>query len=105
MRRSVSGCVSALALVVALVAGSPAAEAGDRRAFAAGVIGGMSANAILGGYPYYPSYPGYGYGYYPGYPAPAYYSAPLGPPPGCVIRRQRLWDGYRWRWRTLRICH
>lgn len=105
MKRSVFGCLSVAALVAAIVAVPSEVDARNYgRAYAAGIIGGMSAGAILGT----PYYPGYGYGYYPGYvgyPAPVYHVAPLGPPPGCVIRRQKAWDGYRWHWRKLRICH
>lgn len=103
MKRSVTAFAGAAALAAAVLAGPAAAEASDR-ALAAGIIGGMSAGAILGN----PYYPGYGYGYYPGYvgyPAPVYRVPPLGPPPGCVIKQQKVWDGYRWRWRKLRICH
>jgi hypothetical protein len=108
MRKSVTGCLSALALVAMLMAAPTQADARNNRALAAGVIGGLSANAILGGYPYYGSDPGFAYGYYPrypGYPAPVYYVPPLGPPPGCVIRQQKVWSGDGWRWRKLRICH
>ena len=102
MKRSIMGCAAA-ALVVAAVTAPVQAEARNRTAIAAGVIGGMSAGAIIansyGGYGYYPGYVGY--------PAPAYYPTPaeFGPPPGCVIRKQRVWDGYRWGSRNLRICH
>ena len=105
LRRSVSGCAwglaSAVALAVAAFAGSAEARNVDGRALASGVIGGMSAGAIMGA----PYYPAYGQGFYPSYPAPVYYVPPAGPPPGCVIRQQRVWDGYRWRWQKLRICH
>ena len=48
-----------------------------------------------------------GYGYGPGYgyygaPAPAYYGA-YGP--GCTIQRQRVWDGYGWVIRRVRVCY
>jgi hypothetical protein len=98
--RWVVGSLGATALFAAIAGSTTSADARDR-ALAAGVIGGMSAGAILGT----PYYPGYGYGYYPGYPAPVYHVAPLGPPPGCVIKQQKVWDGYGWRWRKLRICH
>jgi hypothetical protein len=105
MKRSIFGCLGAAALAAALVSVPGEANARDYgRAYAAGIIGGMSAGAILGT----PYYPGYGYGYYPGYvgyPAPVYHVAPLGPPPGCVIRQQKVWNGDRWHWRKLRICH
>ena len=97
MKRSVIGCVGAIAFGTAVVAASTAANAVDRRA----VIGGMSAAVVMGA----PYVSAYGYGSYPGAAAPVYYGPPLGPPPGCVIRQQRVWDGYRWRWHKLRICH
>jgi hypothetical protein len=87
MSRLLTRCLGLIALTVTLAAAPVDANALDRR----DVIGGMSANAVMG----IPDH----------YPAPAYYAAPLGPPPGCVIRQQRVWDGYRWRWRKLRICH
>lgn len=33
--------------------------------------------------------------------APAYASDPLGP---CYLQRQRFWDGFGWRMRTVRVC-
>lgn len=85
-----------MALTAALAAPTQV-EAGRSSWTTAQVIGGMSANEILGG-----SYPYYGH-----YAAPAYYGGPalIGPPPGCVIRQQRVWTGYRWSWRKLRVCH
>lgn len=98
MKRFVTGCVGAVALGAVVAVGPTQADAGSRRAWAAGVIGGMSANEILG-------WPDPYYRYFPGYPAEAYYAAPAGPPPGCVIRQQKVWTGYGWRWQKLRICH
>jgi hypothetical protein len=105
MKRSVIGFAVAAVLAMALTAPT-GAEARRGAAVAAGVIGGLSAGAIIAGAAY-PYYGGYGYGYYPGYPAPAYDSGPayLGPPPGCVIRGQRVWNGYAWAWRRIRVCH
>ena len=91
MKRSVIVSVAAIALAV--FAGATEATAGSGRA--TGLIGGMSASEVMGG-PYYGAY---------GYPAAVVYERPLGPPPGCVIRQQRVWEGYSWRWRKLRICH
>lgn len=94
MKRPVIAGLSVIALALAFA--TVPAQAQTRR----DIIGGMSAAEIVGA-PYY----GYGYGYYPGYPA--YYASPaaFGPPPGCVIRNQKVWLGYRWTWRKLRICH
>lgn len=97
MNRSLTGFLGAVALTAAVVAVPADANALDRR----DIIGGMSAAAVMGA----PYDSGYGYGVYPGAAAPVYYGPPLGPPPGCVIRQQRVWDGYRWYWRKLRICH
>jgi hypothetical protein len=96
MNRSVTALFAVVALGAAVLTGLTEASASDYRR--SGLIGGMSAAEVMGA-------PGYGYGYYPGYPAPAHYARLDGPPPGCVIRRQRLWDGYGWRWHKLRICH
>ena len=53
--------------------------------------------------PYYP--PGYYYapGYYPSYynGAPAPVADPAGP---CYWQRQRFWDGFGWRLRSVRVC-
>jgi hypothetical protein len=97
IKRLLMGCLSAIALTAAVVAAPSGANALDRR----DVIGGMSAAEVMGA----PYYPAYGYGVYSGAAAPVAYGAPLGPPPGCAIRHQRVWDGYRWTSRKLRICH
>lgn len=59
-------------------------------AVAAGVIGGLALGGLAGGY-YGPSYayapgPYYGYG-------------------GCGWRRERVWDGWGWRVRRVRVCY
>ena len=80
LNRSLAGCLGALTLTVAAAAGPTDANAVDSRALAYGIIGGMSAGAVMGA-PYYPSYPSYGQNFYPSYPAPVYYAPPSGPPP------------------------
>jgi hypothetical protein len=92
MKRSVIAGLSAIALGLAIASAPTQAEA--RR----NIIGGMSAAEVVGA-------PYYGYGYYPGDPALYPTPAAFGPPPGCVIRNQKVWIGYRWTWRKLRICH
>jgi len=67
---------------------------------AAGVVGGLALGALAtGGYGYggYGPYYGGGYGY--GY-APAY----GGYGGGCYITRERVFDGYGWRIRRVRVC-
>jgi hypothetical protein len=71
----------------------PAEARGGR--VAAGIIGGLAAGAIIGGIA------SNGYGYYgPRYyaPAPSYYG------PRCWWTRERIWDGYGWRLRRVRVC-
>jgi len=109
MKTSMMAAALVAVLGAAAITAPTEAEARRGGPFAAGVIGGLSAGAIIAsaGYPYYGAYPSYGYGYYPTYPVypakagPAYY----GPPPGCVISRQRVFDGYAWHWQKLRVCH
>ncbi|ARP97986.1 hypothetical protein [Pseudorhodoplanes sinuspersici] len=102
MKKSMMAAVATIALAAAVAAPSQA-EARRGGAVAAGIIGGLAAGAIIGS----AAYPYYGYGYYPGYPAPVYVPEPayFGPPPGCVLRRQRVWDGYAWRRQNIRVCH
>ena len=91
--------VTALAAVATLgltaVTAPQPAEARNGGAIAAGVIGGLAAGALIGAAvngPYY----GYGPGYYYG-PAPVYYG-------GCYWTRQRVWDGWGWHFRPVRVC-
>ncbi|MBZ0139620.1 MAG: hypothetical protein K8H87_07570 [Pseudorhodoplanes sp.] len=81
-----------LVAITATTAPAPA-EARHGGAVAAGIIGGLAAGALIAGAhrPYGPYYYG-----------PAYYGA-YGP--GCVIRRERVWNGYRWVWQRVRVCY
>ncbi|ABE40670.1 conserved hypothetical protein [Rhodopseudomonas palustris BisB5] len=66
---------------------------------AAGLLGGaIVGGAMAGG----PGYYGYGPGYYHR-PAPAYVVGP-GYYGDCYWQRQRFWDGYGWRIRSVRVC-
>ena len=83
--------------MTAIATPSPTEARGRCGAIAAGVIGGLAAGAIIGsaaGNPY-----GYApYGYYGGGP---YYASE----PGCGWRRERFWDGYRWRVHRVQVCY
>ncbi|MCA1456454.1 hypothetical protein I6F35_25125 [Bradyrhizobium sp. BRP22] len=101
MRKTLLG-LAAIALAGAIMAAPPPAHA--QRGVAAGVAAGLIGGAIVGGaiasqnrY--------YGPGYYYG-PGPGYYVAddPLAYGPPCVWQRQRFWDGYGWRVRSVRVC-
>ena len=61
-------------------------------AVAAGVLGGLALGAVAANS--YPYYGGYGYG-----PAYAY------GPGGCYLQRERVWDGFGWRIRRVRVCY
>lgn len=86
--------------VAALAAPAPAHAQRWVPGVAAGVIGG----AIIGGA--IASQNGYGPGYYgPGYGGgPAYVAGPGYYGPDCFWQRQRFWDGYGWRVRSVRVC-
>ena len=67
-------------------------------AVAAGVVGGLAAGAIIGSAAARPYY-GYGPAYYGYGPGPVYYG------PSCWWSRQRVWDGWGWTWRRVRVCN
>ena len=91
-------------VAVATIAGSlSATPASAQRGVAAGVAAGLIGGAIVGGA--IASQNGYyGPGYYaPGYGGPAYVVDP-GYGESCFWQRQRFWDGYGWRVRSVRVC-
>jgi hypothetical protein len=99
MKRVFVSCAAAC-LAIAALALPTSAQAGDGGAVAAGVIGGLAIGAMMGSAaannaPYYGGYNG------PYYyqPAPAYYG------PSCYWQRQRVWDGFGWRWSRVRVCN
>jgi hypothetical protein len=105
MRKIVMALAAAATLAVSAVAVPAPAQA--QRGVAAGVAAGLIGGAIVGGAiasqnGYYGrDYYGPGYGYYGG--GPAYVVDPgYGPP--CFWQKQRFWDGYGWRVRSVRVC-
>jgi hypothetical protein len=102
MSKTLTAIAAAATLAIAAVATPQPAEARGGR-IAAGIIGGLAAGAIIGsvaannGYYYGP-----GYGYYGGYygPGPAYYDGG----PYCYWTRQRVWDGYGYRYSRVQVC-
>jgi len=92
MRKTLVAFAAALSLAAAVVAMPKSAQADNNGAVAAGVIGGLAVGAMIGSAaaanngPYYQ-------------PAPVYY----GPP--CHWARQRVWDGFGWRWTRVRVCN
>jgi hypothetical protein len=104
MKKTLMALGAAAVLAVSAVAMPAPAHA--QRGVAAGVAAGLIGGAIVGGAiasqrNYYgPGYYGPGYGYGGG---PAYVVDP-GYGPECVWQRQRFWDGYGWRVRSVRVC-
>ena len=86
------------AAVLAVSALAMPAPAHAQRGVAAGVAAGLIGGAIVGGA--IASQNGY---YAPGYGGPAYVVDP-GYGESCFWRRQRFWDGYGWRVRSVRVC-
>jgi len=78
-------------VAVATIAGSLAVTpASAQRGLGAAVAGGIIGGAIVGG------------AVAASRPAPVYVEE--APPPGCVWRRQRFWDGYAWAYRRVPYC-
>jgi hypothetical protein len=96
----ISKTLTALAAVAAFglaaVAAPQPAKAHDGGAVAAGIIGGLAAGAIIGSAAAHGPYYGPGYYYRPG---PVYYR-----PHHCWWRHERVWDGWDWHWRRVRVC-
>ena len=89
--RILTSVAAAATLGLASVAAPQPAEAhGSGGAIAAGIIGGIAAGALIGAAAHGPYY------------GPAYYGP--GPYGGCYWTRQRVWDGWGWRVRPVRVC-
>lgn len=76
---------------------APTSARDNSGAVAAGVIGGLAVGTMIGSAaanngPYYG-------GPYYYQPAPAYYG------PACYWQRQRVWDGFGWRFTRVRVCN
>jgi hypothetical protein len=104
MKKTLMALAAVSTLAMSAIAPAPAhAQRGFGAAIAGGLIGGAIVGGALAGPRYYGYGPGYGY-YGPGYGyygGPAYVAAPGGP---CYWQRQRFWDGYGWRIRSVRVC-
>jgi hypothetical protein len=97
MTKTLTAIAAAATLGAAAIATPTTAEARCIGCWVgAGVLGGLAAGAIIGSAaaygPYGPYGPYYAYG-----PSP-YYG------PACWWQRQRVWDGYGWRYTRVRVC-
>jgi hypothetical protein len=94
MNKTLVTLAAAAIVATAAISAPTQAQARNGGAIAAGVVGVLALGAIAAG----------AYGYGPGY---GYYGAPAygAYGPGCVIRRERVWDGYGWAIRRVRVCY
>jgi len=91
LTRTLTALAAAATLGLGAIAAPQPAEAhGSGGALAAGIIGGLAVGAIIGSAAAHGPYYGYG-------PTPAYYG-------GCYWTQQRVWDGWGWRVRPVRVC-
>ena len=110
MNKTFAALVAAATIAGSLVTAMPAAQAQHRHYHGgggAGLAAGLIGGAIIGGA--IASQNGYygGPGYYA--PAPRYYGGPAyvaepGYAEDCIWQKQRFWDGYGWRVRSVRVC-
>lgn len=103
MKKLVLAIATAATVAASSVALPQHAEARGGR-IAAGIIGGLAAGAIVGSALAGPRYY-YGPGHYYA-PAPyAYYDEPAYVvEPSCYWQRERIWNGWAWRLRRVRVC-
>jgi hypothetical protein len=78
-----------------------------RRGFpVAPVLGGLAAGALLGAALSAPAYaPPVDYDAYAYDPFYAYAYTPVFAGPSCVLRRERIWTGWRWIIRRVKVCY
>jgi hypothetical protein len=95
MTRTLTTLLAAATISVSAIAAPTAADArwGHHGFPVAPIVGGLAAGALIGAAvaarPYYE----------PVYYEPVYYG------PGCYVRRERIWDGWRWRIRRVEDCY
>jgi hypothetical protein len=100
MRKLVVAAAAAAMLAAALPSSAQARCHGC--GVAAGVVGGLAAGAIIGSAIANSNRPVY-------VEEPLVYAAPPPPAyveegPACRMERQRVWDGYGWRYQRVEVC-
>jgi hypothetical protein len=94
MRKTLVTLAVGATVTIGAVASPTAADARWHRGFpVAPVVGGLAAGAILGAALVPRVYYSYGY-------EPVVYVGP-----SCYVRRERIWDGWRWRIRRVEECY
>jgi hypothetical protein len=97
MRKALVTLALGATVAIGTVASPTTADARWRHGFpVAPIVGGLAAGAIIGAAlaaprPWYDD----DYAYY----EPAYFG------PHCYIRKERIWDGWRWRIRRVEDCY
>ena len=100
MKKTLMALAAVATLAVSTATPAQAWRGGWGPGLGIGLLGGaIIGGAIASSNPYYygPGYYGPDYGYY----GPAYAGGPYGP---CYWQRQRVWDGYGWQVRSVRVC-
>jgi hypothetical protein len=95
MTKTLFAYAVAASLAVATLTMPTSAQADNSGAVAAGVIGGLAVGAMIGSAAAGNNGPRY-------QPAPVYYGPGYS---GCYLQRQRVWDGFGWRWTRVRVCN
>lgn len=99
MTRTLTALATAAIVAAAAVTMPTTADARGGR-IGLGILGGLAAGAVVGGALAAPYYYGGGPYYYGGGP---YYAAAPYPYRSCW-RHQRVWDGFGWVVRPVRVC-
>jgi hypothetical protein len=98
MTRTLTTVAAAATIAISAIATPSTADARWRHRHGfpvAPIIGGLAAGALIGA-----AVAGAPRVYY----GPIYYEPVYYPAPACYIRRERFWDGWRWRVRRVEIC-
>lgn len=98
MTRTLTTVAAAATIAIAAIATPSTADARwpHRHGFpVAPIIGGLAAGALIGA-----AVAGAPRVYY----EPVYYEPVYAPGPACYVRRERFWDGWRWRVRRVEVC-
>ena len=94
MKKTIGAFLAIATIAGSLVSIAPPAKAHD--GLGVGLAAGLLGGAIVGG-AIASSRPAYG--------GPVYVEGAPPPPRGCYWRHRRVWDGYEWVIRPVRICY
>lgn len=98
IRKTLAAIATIGAIGAASIVMAGSAEAGSHHhgghhhhhgGFGGGFFGGLAAGAIIGSAAYGPGY---------------YEAEPVYEAPECFLTHKRVWNGYAWHWRRVRVC-